>query len=879
MKLRFYILGIILFLLPVTMIDREVIAGGEADAYVLNMGRGFTLGYSFDTGADETFLGNPKITKKMVAGIKEAGFQTLRLPITWEGHFNPKNNMIDDAFLSRLDEVISYALEVDLNIIINMHNDSWKWVQSMDNPEETLSVYEKLWEQIAVHYKDVSIRLAFEALSEPVFDCATKEEQYKRLNQINSIFVETVRKTGGKNINRVLFLPTLGSVISEESLSKLSDFIVNLKDENVVAALQYSGLWGFSVNAAGQNKFNTAVKTDITDSFEYIEIYLHQRAIPAAILECTLLGFDVDKSAINHGEVLKYYEFLTYNSDHYGVPLTFWDTGDIYSRKEGIWRDRELYNMMVGPSKGRSAYADTDRIYLLNRAESREVTLTLTLNNRKLVTVSDGKRELKMNSDYTLSGNKLAFSKEYLKEAKPSERGKSNPLTLHFDGGNDWIVSLLTYDIPSMELIKASVEQYRIPTLFHGDSLVTMEACYLDGTSAGPLEWTTYKEYSYCYIPDYKNEYIEITEEFFAQIREKEEVTLKFHFESGVKLIYKLKKDMSSVSGLNVHIEVDSDTPIIAPIITPVNEETPQPTKDAILDKIEQENKSSLIKNQPKQEEPATLVDIFLIVVTIITCSFIAGVIYVRGRRNKNLVKEEKRLKLDSFSLKEDNMDPYEMLKQKINHYGEYPELAVTVTLEESLGENNIGEKSHSNEGKGQSNEGKGQSNKIAQVELVREEKNKDEAKLVVKKLPENQEAATSIIKVETKPPTKTEVVQVETKPAEKSKVVEVETKPAEKSKVIEVETKPAEKSKVVEVETKSAVKKRAAEVELIPAKKTKSTHVQSAAVIDTHYFNERIAQIEQTSFNETLITEKETSEAILNDIRVTEKKGMPPLF
>ena len=59
---------------------------------VADMRIGWNLGNTLDaTGgsglSSETSWGNPKTTKEMIDAIVDAGFNVIRIPITWDGHF------------------------------------------------------------------------------------------------------------------------------------------------------------------------------------------------------------------------------------------------------------------------------------------------------------------------------------------------------------------------------------------------------------------------------------------------------------------------------------------------------------------------------------------------------------------------------------------------------------------------------------------------------------------------------------------------------------------------------------------------------------------------------------------------------------------------
>jgi endoglucanase len=74
----------------------------------------------------ETAWGNPVVTKKVIKGIKDAGFNAIRIPIRWQCHITNQTAMsIDKAWIKRIKEVVDWCLSYDLKVIINVHHEKW----------------------------------------------------------------------------------------------------------------------------------------------------------------------------------------------------------------------------------------------------------------------------------------------------------------------------------------------------------------------------------------------------------------------------------------------------------------------------------------------------------------------------------------------------------------------------------------------------------------------------------------------------------------------------------------------------------------------------------------------------------------------------------
>ncbi len=86
--------------------------------------------------------------------IKEAGFDFVRLPVRWNTHADEATPYrIDPTFFFRIDQVVKWALERDLAIIIDFHH----YEEMMTNPQGNKERYIFIWKQVAVHYQDYPV--------------------------------------------------------------------------------------------------------------------------------------------------------------------------------------------------------------------------------------------------------------------------------------------------------------------------------------------------------------------------------------------------------------------------------------------------------------------------------------------------------------------------------------------------------------------------------------------------------------------------------------------------------------------------------------------------------------------------------------------------
>ncbi len=187
---------------------------------VAAMGAGWNLGNQLEANSNgtpsETAWGNPTITQALITKVKSAGFKTIRIPVSYLSKIgSAPNYTIDAAWLARIKEVVDYAYNQGLYVLINIHGDgyttitgSWLLVNSSD--QTTIKAkYQKVWQQIATTFASYDEKLIFESMNE-VFDgnySTPNTTYYANLNAYNQIFVDTVRQTGGNNSTRWLLIP------------------------------------------------------------------------------------------------------------------------------------------------------------------------------------------------------------------------------------------------------------------------------------------------------------------------------------------------------------------------------------------------------------------------------------------------------------------------------------------------------------------------------------------------------------------------------------------------------------------------------------------------------------------------------------------------
>ena len=527
--------------------------------YVDAMGPGWNLGNTFDgfdTGGDrgEQSWGNPVVTKELFDKIKQQGFRSIRMPFTSVMRTGAAPEYkLDEKFLARYGEVVQWAVDKGLYVMINLHHDSWNWAAAIgadwDNGY-SMHRYKAIWAQLADYFKDYSDKVCFESLNEPQFWSGDTARQIQINDEVNAAFYNIVRNSGGKNKTRMLVLPTLNTNDSADRCEALYNAIKGFNDENIIATFHYYGFWPFSTNIAGWTTMDERVVSELEAAFDRVYNQFTAKGIGVICGEYGLLGFDRSLDTIEQGEKLKYFEYINYYAKAKKIAMMLWDNGQHMGRTSLVWSDQALYEIIKASWKSRSSYTESDRLFIKSEDKYKEVQMKLILNGNTLKSVYNGGKKLVLGKDYILENDIITLKGNYVKTIITDNYGINTTLTMKFSAGADWDVFVTHYKTPALGLGTGNTDSFAIPVQFNGSRLSTMEAINANGTGAGPQNWTTFKEYDYAFTVNYADNKVVMTNNFFKEASDGE-IILKFHFQSGEILQCKILKAGNIVTAIN----------------------------------------------------------------------------------------------------------------------------------------------------------------------------------------------------------------------------------------------------------------------------------------------------------------------------------------
>lgn len=515
--------------------------------YVEEMGKGWNLGNTFD-GVDtdvnkedlgETAWGNPIVTRELIKEIKEKGYDSIRMPMTAYRRFSEVDGkyVMNEAWLNRYKEVVDWAVEDDLYVMINIHHDSWLWLKYWDGNVESkeYKMFVDLWEQIADKFKNSSELVSFETINEPQFS-DTKEDGTKievdaqtRLDMLNKAAYDIIRSSGGNNGSRMIIIPTMNTNHEEKNSEPAYQFIKSLNDENVIATIHYYSEWVFSSNL-GITSFDEALY-DWSDTYTAREaakgaldlVYnkFTKNGIGVVVGEWGLLGYDSGSEVNQSGEELKYYEYMDYLASERGISLMFWDNGSGIDRNDTenySWKKPLVGSMLESGINGiRSSYSTGLNTNYISKELDSDLEIKLTLNGNKFIAI-DG---LKEGIDYTynVENESIILKKDFVnnkfKALSKNEYGNIADLVIKFSNGADWHQYLVKNSTPVFEEATGTTAGITIPVKFNGTKIRRAIAYNEEGNKIGPhAEWWKYLQYNETYSANYDNNTLEIKSNF-----------------------------------------------------------------------------------------------------------------------------------------------------------------------------------------------------------------------------------------------------------------------------------------------------------------------------------------------------------------------------
>ena len=166
--------AVLLIVAATAGISRADLPDGDVQAAHKAIGRGINLGNALEAPHEGDW--GIRIEAGYFAKIREAGFDSVRIPIRWSAHASKTPPYrIDPEFFARVDEILDQAEAAGLAAVINVHH----FDELYPDPDTFEPMLVALWTQIGDHYRDRPDSVVFELLNEP--NGALTKERWNRM--------------------------------------------------------------------------------------------------------------------------------------------------------------------------------------------------------------------------------------------------------------------------------------------------------------------------------------------------------------------------------------------------------------------------------------------------------------------------------------------------------------------------------------------------------------------------------------------------------------------------------------------------------------------------------------------------------------------------
>jgi aryl-phospho-beta-D-glucosidase BglC (GH1 family) len=313
---------------------------------------GWNLGNTLDAHSfmnpSETAWGNLPATQGLINAVADQGFGAVRIPVTWGNRVGvPPNYTIDRDLLDRVAEVVGYVRAAGMIALINIHHDgadSSYWL-SVKNEHITGEAKDRIdaqfiamWTQIANYFRDHGNFLVFQGFNE-LHDGSWGNgslTQRRRVNELNQIFVDTVRATGGNNTGRYL---TVSGWVTRPSL--YGDLVMptdTAKDRLIVNfhfydPYEFTGDGARNVWGDNSRPGHWANEANVRRHFDNIKNWFIDEGIPVMIGE---YGAVRQSSETGKAHRKYYMEYVTKYAVDCGFIPFYWDNGAANAGREGF---------------------------------------------------------------------------------------------------------------------------------------------------------------------------------------------------------------------------------------------------------------------------------------------------------------------------------------------------------------------------------------------------------------------------------------------------------------------------------------------------------------------------------------------------------------
>ena len=345
---------------------------------------GWNIGNTMEAQCGENAWGNPNVTQQLIDSVKAAGFNAVRIPTAWDCHANQTTFVIDPAWMARVKQVVDYAINDNMYVIMNIHWDDG-WLENHVTYADQVAVNARqktYWTQIANYFKAYDEHLIFAGTNEVHQDYGEPTAEYIAVQQSYlQTFVDAVRATGGNNASRTLAVQTYNTNMWHglHYFTMPTDTIAN----RLMVEVHYYDPYDYTLNGSGPclawgapytqyAACSWAQEPYVDDLFHQVKAKWVDAGIPVFIGEYTVAV----RPNLDLASRLYWLRYINAAAIANGIKTFFWDTGDasgVFNRNTGAITDQSALNAIV-----QGAVPCTTCTSTPTKTPTRTATITMT---------------------------------------------------------------------------------------------------------------------------------------------------------------------------------------------------------------------------------------------------------------------------------------------------------------------------------------------------------------------------------------------------------------------------------------------------------------------------------------------------------------------
>ncbi len=303
------------------------------------------MAYASPTSCESSW-GCPVTTKQMIDAVKDAGFNCVRVPVSWGQKMDNTTYQIDENWMNRVQEVVNYVIDNDMYCILNIHHDNTPANYPYFYPDsahyaQSEKFVTSVWSQVSERFEAYDNHLIFETLNEPRLvghnnewwidpnsnDC---KDGMDCVNKLNAAALDTIRKSGGNNDKRFVLMPSYAANCDESTLAG----VVMPNDDHIIAEAHAYTPYNFALadekDGGTPNWSEANGGADIVNLMKRLQKTYLSKGIPVIIDEFGASNRN------NEDTRAAWAKFYVSQADSYGIPCVLWDNNQFGNGSENL---------------------------------------------------------------------------------------------------------------------------------------------------------------------------------------------------------------------------------------------------------------------------------------------------------------------------------------------------------------------------------------------------------------------------------------------------------------------------------------------------------------------------------------------------------------